>query len=75
MIFFLLLILELSKQQNIIKLNSISEIALTINGTGNQYILTNTFTCNFEETVFESFPVKYLLMEIFKITQDLLFII
>ena len=56
MIFFLLLILELSKEQNLIKLNSISEIVLTINGTGDQNILTQNSSCNYESTVFESLP-------------------
>ena len=56
MIFFLLLILELSKEQNLIKLNSISEIVLTINGTGEQNILTQNSSCNYERTVFESLP-------------------
>ena len=55
-IFFMSLLLNFSIELNLLKINYISEIALTIKGTGNQSILVNSSQCNYEETIFDSVP-------------------
>ena len=78
LLFFIIIyyILQKSKQEDII--NSISKILLTINGTGNQSILSNqsySYTSNgMEKICYFNYTPDNILVNIFKIKYKIKFI-